>query len=105
MGEDLPPSSATRLASMATTMHCAPKRSAASFTNSGRATAAEFDRDLVGPGQQERADILDRAHPAPTVSGMKQASAVRVTTSSSVPRPSWLAVMSRKQSSSAPAAS
>ena len=33
---------------------------------------------------------------------MKQASAVRATTSSSVPRASWLAVMSRKQSSSAP---
>ena len=33
---------------------------------------------------------------------MKQASAVRCTTSSRVPRSSWLAVMSRKQSSSAP---
>ena len=34
--------------------------------------------------------------PPPTVSGMKQASAVRLTTSSSVPRASWLAVMSRE---------
>ena len=40
--------------------------------------------------------------PPPTVSGMKQTSAVRCTTSSRVPRFSWLAVMSRKQSSSAP---
>ena len=43
--------------------------------------------------------------PPPTVSGMKQASAVRCTASSRMPRSSWLAVMSRKQSSSAPAAS
>ncbi len=43
--------------------------------------------------------------PPPTVSGMKQASAVRVTTSKIVSRFSWLAVMSRKVSSSAPAAS
>ena len=43
--------------------------------------------------------------PPPTVSGMKQASAVRVTTSKMVSRFSWLAVMSRKVSSSAPAAS
>ena len=34
--------------------------------------------------------------PPPTVSGMKQASAVRRTTSSMVPRFSWVAVMSRK---------
>src|SRR5215469_12160694 len=43
--------------------------------------------------------------PPPTVSGMKQASAVRRTTSRMMPRFSWLAVMSRKVSSSAPAAS
>ena len=34
--------------------------------------------------------------PPPTVSGMKQASAVRRTTSRMMPRFSWLAVMSRK---------
>src|SRR6186713_2619848 len=43
--------------------------------------------------------------PPPTVNGMKQASAVRRTTSSMVPRFSWVAVMSRKHNSSAPAAS
>ena len=43
--------------------------------------------------------------PPPTVSGMKQASAVRRTTSRMMSRFSWLAVMSRKVSSSAPAAS
>ena len=43
--------------------------------------------------------------PPPTVTGMKQTSAVRRTTSQMIPRPSWLAVMSRKTSSSAPSAS
>jgi hypothetical protein len=43
--------------------------------------------------------------PPPTVSGMKQASAVRSHHVENVPRFSWLAVMSRKHSSSAPAAS
>mgnify|MGYP006197652695 CR=1 FL=1 len=43
--------------------------------------------------------------PPPTVSGMKQRSAVRATTSKMVSRLSDDAVMSRKQSSSAPAAS
>ena len=43
--------------------------------------------------------------PPPTVSGMKITSAVRRTTSSMISRPSWLAVMSRNTSSSAPSAS
>ena len=43
--------------------------------------------------------------PPPTVSGMKQASAVRRTTSRRMPRRSWLAAISKKVSSSAPAAS
>ncbi len=43
--------------------------------------------------------------PPPTVSGMKTTSAVRRTTSSMMSRPSWLAVMSRNTSSSAPSAS
>ena len=40
--------------------------------------------------------------PPPTVSGMNTCSAVRRTTSSMMSRPSWLAVMSRNTSSSAP---
>ena len=43
--------------------------------------------------------------PPPTVSGMKQRSAVASTMWKMVSRFSWLAVMSRKHSSSAPAAS
>jgi hypothetical protein len=46
-----------------------------------------------------------RRTPPPTVSGMKHSAAVRRTTSIRMPRSSWLAVISRKQSSSAPAAS
>src|SRR5258708_7624450 len=43
--------------------------------------------------------------PPPTVNGMKHTSAVRRTTSRMMSRSSWLAVISRKHSSSAPAAS
>ena len=54
----------TVLASMATTMHCDPKRSAASATTSGSATAAELKLTLSAPGQQQRAHVLGRADPA-----------------------------------------
>ena len=49
-------------------------------------------------------DVVART-PPPTDTGMKHTSAVRATTSRMAPRPSWLAVMSRNISSSAPAAS
>src|ERR1700722_9918638 len=86
-------------------MHCSPNFSAASLTNSRRATAAELIEALSAP---ERSSVLMSSTvrtPPPTVNGMKQASAVRRTTSNMIPRFSWVAVMSRKQSSSAPAAS
>ena len=35
-----------------------------SATTSGRDDGGGVDRDLVGPGEQQRARILDRAHPA-----------------------------------------
>src|SRR6185295_9066659 len=100
-----PPPRLTRLASIATTMHCSPNFSAASLTNSRLATAALLIDTLSAP---KRSRVLMSSMvrtPPPTVSGMKQASAVRRTTSSMVPRFSWVAVISRKQSSSAPAAS
>jgi hypothetical protein len=64
------------------------------------------DRDLVGarPAASLRTSSTVRT-PPPTVSGMKHCSAVRATTSKIVSRLSEDAVMSRKQSSSAPAAS
>jgi len=65
-------------------------------------TASHENRDTIF-------DVVMRTAEAcfmpPTVSGMKQASAVRRTTSIMVPRFSWVALISRKQSSSAPAAS
>ena len=63
------------------------------------------DGYLVGARGQELADIPERRTPPPTVSGMKQASAVRRTTSKMMSRFPRLAVISRKVSSSAPAAS
>src|SRR5882672_3037088 len=100
-----PPARLTRLASIATTMHCSPNFSAACLTNSRLLTAAELIETLSAP---YRSSVLMSSMvrtPPPTVSGMKQASAVRRTTSSMVPRFSWVAVMSRKHNSSAPAAS
>ncbi len=71
--------------------------------------AARPRRELIETlSAPERSSVLMSSTvrtPPPTVSGMKQASAVRRTTSSMVPRFSWVAVMSRKHSSSAPAAS
>jgi hypothetical protein len=71
----------------------------------GARDRGRIDRDLVGTGEQQARASSGVRTPPPTVSGMKQTAAVRATTSSIVPRFSWLAVMSRKQSSSAPAAS
>ena len=90
---------------MATTMHWSPNFSAASLTKARRFTAAVLIDTLSAPEDSSaRMSSIVRT-PPPTVSGMKQASAVRRTTSRMMPRFSWLAVMSRKQSSSAPAAS
>ena len=109
MGEDLPavasPGFETFLASIATTMHWSPNFSAASFTKARRFTAAVLIDTLSAPHFRSLRMSSTVRTPPPTVSGMKQASAVRVTTSKMVSRFSWLAVMSRKVSSSAPAAS
>src|SRR5665213_1728792 len=91
-----------RLASMATTMHCSPNFSAPSLTNSRRLTAALLIDTLSAPARSSTRISSTVRTPPPTVSGMKQASAVRRTTSSMVPRFSWVAVMSRKHNSSAP---
>ena len=95
----------TFLASIATTMHWSPNFSAASLTKPRRFTAAVLIDTLSAPHFNSLRMSSTLRTPPPTVSGMKQASAVRVTTSKIVSRFSWLAVMSRKVSSSAPAAS
>ena len=95
----------TVLASMATTMHWLPKRSAARATTSGSATAAELKLTLSAPARRSLRTSSGVRTPPPTVRGMKHCSAVRVTRSYIVARLSSVAMMSRKQSSSAPAAS
>ncbi len=90
---------------MATTVHWEPKRSAASFTNSGRCTAAVLIETLSAPALSRLRISATVRTPPPTVSGMKTRSAVRRTTSRMMPRLSLEAVMSRKVSSSAPWAS
>ncbi len=86
-------------------MHWSPNFSAASLTKARRFTAAVLIDTLSAPQASSLRMSSTVRTPPPTVSGMKQASAVRRTTSKMVSRFSWLAVMSRKQSSSAPAAS
>ena len=54
----------TRLASMATTMHWLPNLSAASRDEFGPLHRGGVDRDLVGAGNEQVADILDRPHAA-----------------------------------------
>jgi len=66
---------------MATTMHCAPKRWEASRTNSGVSTAAVLIDALSAPAFKSRRMSSTVRMPPPTVTGMKQRSAVRATTS------------------------
>src|SRR5579885_2647188 len=70
-------SAARRLASIATTMHCAPKRRAASRTSSGSATAAVLMETLSAPARSSTRTSSTWRTPPPTVSGMKQRSAAR----------------------------
>ena len=48
------------LASMATTIHWLPNFSAASRDERAAVNGRRHDRDLVGPGEQELANVLDR---------------------------------------------
>ena len=93
------------LPSIATTMHWVPNFSAARRTKSGSFTAAVLIDTLSAPASSRRRMSSRVRTPPPTVSGMKQTSAVLATASRMMSRLSLLAVMSRKQSSSAPAAS
>ena len=86
-------------------MHWLPNLSAASATKSGFFTAAVLIDTLSAPASSSLRISATVRTPPPTVSGMKHCSAVRATTSKIVSRLSDDAVMSRKQSSSAPAAS
>ena len=97
--------SSRRLASIATTMHCAPKRADARSIRAGSRTAAELSDTLSAPAASTARMSSSERRPPPIVNGMKTSSAVRRASSTIVPRPSWLAVMSRNTSSSAPSRS
>ena len=73
-----------------------------SAISSGRAIAAVLTPTLSAPARSSRSTSSTERTPPPTVSGMKTASAVRLTTSYVVARSPLLAVTSRKVSSSAP---
>src|SRR3569623_2129499 len=99
------PSPLTRLASIATTLHCEPKRAAASRTNSGRTTAAGLIATLSAPALSMRRMSAVLRMPPPTVSGMNTWPATSSTMCTMESRSSWLAEMSRNTSSSAPCSS
>ena len=67
MGVD-PPTRArapgSRLASIARTMHCAPKRSEAARIRSGVGDRRRVERDLVRPRLEHRLDVVHRTEPA-----------------------------------------
>ena len=86
-------------------MHWAPKRSDARVIRSGSRTAAEFSDVLSAPAASTSRMSSTVRRPPPIVNGMKTSSAVRRASSTMVSRPSWLAVMSRNTSSSAPSRS
>ena len=89
---------------MATTRHWQPNAFAASSITCGVFTAAVLIPTLSAPASSISRMSATVRMPPPTVSGMKQLAAVRATTSTIVLRSSWLAVMSRNTSSSAPCA-
>src|SRR5574341_652027 len=96
---------ATLFASIATTTHCDPNFSAAAVISGGFSTAAVFTATLSAPASRIARKSSSVRTPPPTANGMNTWSATRRTTSSKISRRSNDAVISRKTSSSAPAAS
>jgi hypothetical protein len=87
---------------MATTMAWAPYLSEASRMTCGLATAAELKLTLSAPALSRRRTSSTVRTPPPTVSGMKTCEATASMMCRIRSRPSLVAVMSRKVSSSAP---
>ena len=70
--EDLPPGAVRRrLASIATTMHCAPNRSAQRADQLGSRTAAELIETLSAPAASTSRTSSSERMPPPMVNGMK----------------------------------
>jgi hypothetical protein len=83
-------------------MHCAPYLADASRITCGFATAAELKLTLSAPAFSRRRTSCTVRTPPPTVSGMKTCEATASIMCRIRSRPSLVAVMSRKVSSSAP---
>ena len=92
----------SRRASMATTTACAPKLRPMASISVGSASAAELMLTLSAPASKTCSASSALRMPPPTQKGTKSSRAVRRTVSSSVWRPSWVAVMSSRTISSAP---
>src|SRR5487761_1279723 len=91
-----------RRASIATTTHWDPKSWAASWTRPGLETAAVWIETLSAPARRSSRISEVVRTPPPAVSGMNTCRATLATKSTMVARPSGVASMSRKTSSSAP---
>ena len=87
---------------MATTTACAPKLRPIASINVGSFSAAEFTLTLSAPASNTCAASSAVRMPPPTQKGTNSSRAVRRTVSSSVARPSCVAVMSSSTISSAP---
>ena len=82
------------MASIPSTMHWLPKRSAPSRMRSGFSTAAVLIETLSAPVLSIAFMSSTDRRPPPTARGMKTCSATRATTSRMMPRSSAEAVMS-----------
>ena len=89
-------------ASIATTMHCEPYFCEASKITCGLAIAAELNEVLSAPAFSKRRTSSTVRTPPPTVSGIKTWLATASMIGRIRSRPSLVAVMSKKVSSSAP---
>ena len=92
----------SRRASMATTTACAPKLRANCADECGVGQRGGIDADLVRACLEYLLGVVADLIPPPTQNGTKSSRAVRRTVSSSVWRPSCVAVMSSRTISSAP---
>ena len=86
-------------------MHCLPKFSEASAIKLGFFMAEEFMETLSAPASNSFLTSSTELTPPPTVKGIKQFLAVLLMISNNISLFSKLAVISRKQSSSAPCSS
>ena len=90
-----PAAAGRRFTSTATTSAWAPAMAESRSTRPGSFTADELTLTLSAPARSSATKSASARTPPPTVSGAKTRAAVRLTRSSSVPRFSSVAAMSR----------